>query len=777
MKKKIVLASILAIVISVVCGVFAACSGEKQKITWDNGGHSTIVVEGYETLPSELEEGTVVTFTVTPEKGWQVSQVMGATEKGGKYSFTVKKKAVTVTVALKEIVKSVEVTKAPTKLSYFAGEKVDKTGMEVTAHYETGRSAVITDYAIAYEKGGEAFALGETKYLVSYSEKTADVNLNEAVVGKITLKLEGGELSAEDYAKLEDLTGFNHDEKKDEITWTFDKEYESDFAVPTPVKVVNGTPFPFKNWNNAPKGIIAKGTKVSVVLTANYEPKLLEIFGIEFYYKNVKEDGADVAVPYLAINGNFDAAESAYLFLYEGNDYVELKGTQIEKKAGTNEFDLEFDLRELTKGGYPAVTTTDENGKKVPVYEEDGVTIKREENLVEDLFKGKWMDIKFRAQNGDRIETQEIDLNNYPENFVTLTDSIEAQVGENWYRFGYKTYSPTAGVNNLKLEYLDYTYTGTKTGITSGSSLKLENREFDVPKAEGEGTEKKTLPALVMSVDYTDFTGEATAEQVREGALAFIRDMERLDVWGTVAINKMITVGEPVTNAAGHKIYTCEMAISIENAELGIVNFFHFADGSNFTNAVIDKDNNTLDSNDPNNIYRLRIYSSGDWKNGLVVVEYVDTRSTTSTDVKLVVEGTGAEAKLYMVVSGTSVGFTKAELEAMNHNFDLQHNQNEGAPSWDIASKDFEKTITAKDDGTWEIKVDISALQASFYTTHCKLAVGVVSGGAADLKPDKDSFVAEAVVYNGKSFVLSYANGGDKFFGCVGLTVTDNANA
>ena len=455
MKKKIVLASILAIVICVVCGVFAACSGEKQKITWDNGGHSTIVVEGYETLPSELEEGTVVTFTVTPEKGWQVSQVMGATEKGGKYSFTVKKKAVTVTVALKEIVKSVEVTKAPTKLSYFAGEKADKTGMEVTAHYETGRSAVITDYAIVYEKGGEAFALGETKYLVSYSEKTADVSLNEAVVGKITLKLEGGEFSAEDYAKLEGLTGFNQDEKKGEITWTFDKEYESDFAVPSPVKVVNGTPFPFKNWSNAPKGVIAKGTKVSVVLTASYEPKLLEIFSIEFYYKNVNENGVEVAVPYLAISGNFDAAESAYLFLYEGNDYVELKGTQIEKKAGTNEFDLEFDLRELTKGGYPAITTTDENGKKVPVYEEDGVTIKREENLVEDLFKGKWMDIKFRAQNGDRIETQEIDLNNYPANFVNLTDSIEAKVGENWYRFGYKTYSPTAGVNHLKLEYLD----------------------------------------------------------------------------------------------------------------------------------------------------------------------------------------------------------------------------------------------------------------------------------------------------------------------------------
>ncbi len=701
MKKKIVLASILAIVISVVCGVFAACSGEKQKITWDNGGHSTIVVEGYETLPSELEEGTVVTFTVTPEKGWQVSQVMGATEKGGKYSFTVKKKAVTVTVALKEIVKSVEVTKAPTKLSYFAGEKVDKTGMEVTAHYETGRSAVITDYAIAYEKGGEAFALGETKYLVSYSEKTADVNLNEAVVGKITLKLEGGELSAEDYAKLEGLTGFNHDEKKDEITWTFDKEYESDFAVPTPVKVVNGTPFPFKNWTNAPKGIIAKGTKVSVVLTANYEPKLLEIFGIEFYYKNVKEDGADVAVPYLAISGNFDAAESAYLFLYEGNDYVELKGTQIEKKAGTNEFDLEFDLRELTKGGYPAITTTDENGKKVPVYEEDGVTIKREENLVEDLFKGKWMDIKFRAQNGDRIETQEIDLNNYPANFVNLTDSIEAKVGENWYRFGYKTYSPTAGVNHLKLEYLDYTYTGSKTGMTKGSSLKLENREFDVPKAEGEGTEKKILPALVIGVDYTDFTGEATAEQVRQGALAFIRDMERLDVWGTVDLNRSLTVGEPVTNAAGHKVYTCELVLSIEKAELGIVNFFHFADGSNFTNAAIDAEHNTLSTDDANYAYRLRIYSSGDWKNGLVVVEYIDIANDSIKLQNVALEV--RDEKPVIVISGVYGVDYKEKCKAILESYVI-----DGEMSGRIK---LSPSVTLNDDGTFEIAADISSFE------------------------------------------------------------------
>ena len=70
----------------------------------------------------------------------------------------------------------IEITTAPTKLTYEEGEKFDKTGMVVTANYSDSTSAIVTDYT--YTPNG-ALAKTDTKIVVSYTEgaitKTAEV--------------------------------------------------------------------------------------------------------------------------------------------------------------------------------------------------------------------------------------------------------------------------------------------------------------------------------------------------------------------------------------------------------------------------------------------------------------------------------------------------------------------------------------------------------------------------------------------------------------------------
>ena len=50
--------------------------------------------------------------------------------------------------AIADAVKTIAVTKEPTKTQYTVGETFDPTGMEVTATYESGKTKVVTDYTV-----------------------------------------------------------------------------------------------------------------------------------------------------------------------------------------------------------------------------------------------------------------------------------------------------------------------------------------------------------------------------------------------------------------------------------------------------------------------------------------------------------------------------------------------------------------------------------------------------------------------------------------------------
>ena len=130
---------------------------------------------------------------------------------------------------LKRITK-IEITKAPTKTTYKAGEKFDKAGMEVTATYEDGTTGVITDYKVA---NGEKLEGGQQQVLVHYTEDDREIEaIQKITVFKMT-KLE--------VTKAPAKTTYKVGEKFDETGMVVTATYEDGSKqVITDYRILNG---------------------------------------------------------------------------------------------------------------------------------------------------------------------------------------------------------------------------------------------------------------------------------------------------------------------------------------------------------------------------------------------------------------------------------------------------------------------------------------------------------------------------------------------------------
>ncbi|MBE7088668.1 MAG: hypothetical protein E7370_04045, partial [Clostridiales bacterium] len=397
-KKSLLVSVILALVMAMCLFLLPACGGTKYAVTWnivDQSGaastNATITVEGYDALPSEVEEGTKLSFTVEGTNGWEVSKVEGARLSGGKYNVTVNE-AVTVKVILKEAVSSVNVTTNPTDLSYVAGESLNKDGMVVEVAYATGRTETVTDYTIGYQDAEKsAFSLGDTSFVVKVGNKeSAPVSLAAAVEAQITLDTEGRGTINESWLNAlearEDINNFAVSEDGI-VSFTY-LELTEAIALPgdDDITFVEEGDFHLRAWsaNEVAYSAITAENKDSLNLVASWTAVLMTLNDMYLSYETV--DG--VTGPYLVLDVTFEAVESAYIYLYEGNDKVELEGDSYSATGAANEKIL-FDLTKL--GNH-------ENG----------------------AYNGKWMDIKFRADVGGYIFEQE---------FILDHDAPLAEVG------------------------------------------------------------------------------------------------------------------------------------------------------------------------------------------------------------------------------------------------------------------------------------------------------------------------------------------------------------
>ena len=118
------------------------------KATYTDG--STAIIDDYTVAPDELSVGDTV--------------------------INISKDGISTTVpvtVIEKVVDHIEVTRLPDKLDYNEGEVFNPNGMEITAVYNDGSKAVITNYT--YDNS--PLTTGDTKVTVSYEGKTADVKI------------------------------------------------------------------------------------------------------------------------------------------------------------------------------------------------------------------------------------------------------------------------------------------------------------------------------------------------------------------------------------------------------------------------------------------------------------------------------------------------------------------------------------------------------------------------------------------------------------------------
>ncbi len=396
--------------------VLAGCTFPRRyDVTWQVDPNATVTVEGYNELPEKVKDGDTLVFTVTAAEGYAVDEVLSdnrtvTADKDGKYSVTISGNTqIAVTVKLE--VTGIKVTKLPDRLTYEAGEALDKTGMEVQLEHKVGQAETITDYRIRYQGGAAAsrFSLGDTWFKVYYEDVESEpVQLTGPVPAVITVDPNGGTISDAYVQSLKDNKALS-DVKLEEgiLTFRYTEALTANIALPTAKDLTKGEEgdYSLNSWqiNGEGDGLtaIGKETAVSTMFKASWTAHLFDFESITY------ELGETDQKPYLVVKGTFRAATEVYAFFTEGNrniSFVSESSKQTGKRG--DQFTLRVDMLELTEA-----------------EAQDGGS-----------FVGSWLDLRFGYDVDGRTESMELP---YSE---ALQDVSVIDAGE-IYRFGFAVYA------------------------------------------------------------------------------------------------------------------------------------------------------------------------------------------------------------------------------------------------------------------------------------------------------------------------------------------------
>lgn len=425
---------VLLCVVMVMSLVLAACSGGRFVITWNIDEHATVTVEGAKKLPEKAKEGAVIEFTITTEAGYVVDEVLRDKQTinpntSGKYSITISAD-VTISVTTKRAISGITVVEKPTKLTYQAGETLDKTGMVVQLEHTVGEPETITEYRIRYQGGAAAsnFQLGDTYFTVYYDSHVSDpVELDATVAAHITIDSLGGAIGGEYVSYLESIEGLEGVQYANGIvTFSYTQALKDDIALPTSAQISKGEAgdYTFNAWQINGDGEwlykLSKDTAVSTDLVANYTAHLAEIAGVD--YEAV--DG----VPYLVIKGTYKAATTLFTYLTEGNRHISYSFENTVEGARGEEFELRANMLDLV------AAKAQDNGS----------------------FVGPWLDLKIAHEANGVIETMEIP-------YDTSYERISVTDGDETYRFGFAVWGDMLKVAITVLAPYNYTMTVANT--------------------------------------------------------------------------------------------------------------------------------------------------------------------------------------------------------------------------------------------------------------------------------------------------------------------------
>lgn len=344
---------------------------ENYTLTWTIPDHAQVKVDDMDELPTSALEDTTIVFSITVDEGYAVDEVMAngrrVSLKNDKYSVTIVRDT-EISIAVSESVSNLRVTSNPTKLTYIAGESVDITGLVVEATLGVGGTKTISYGTDGYSIYPTVFEGGETSFEITYKKLTVIVELDAVVEYSVKIDANGGQFTSSYLATLEAMNLHNYLHQNGVITFTYYNNLTS--AVPMPKKNdVERENYTLTSWSYVGASI-SNATKANVDAKASWQIELVDIASV-----SLEKEGE---VPYLIIEGTFKAATEVYLYLYEGNAKVELKGDTYTGSSN-QQFEVKFDLRRLSDKGAD--------------------------------YLGKWMDIRFNAKVGNIEESMEIYVN------------------------------------------------------------------------------------------------------------------------------------------------------------------------------------------------------------------------------------------------------------------------------------------------------------------------------------------------------------------------------
>ena len=154
------------------------CDGERtvNKLTISKAPSTIAYLEGQKLNTAGM---VVMAEYDEPDFGYRTEEVTGYSVSGydankvGRQTITVTYGGKTATFTVEVKAKSltgISISKAPTKVTYLEGQKLDTTGLVVKASYDNGTSATVTDYIVS---GYSAYTFGEQTITVTYGGKTA----------------------------------------------------------------------------------------------------------------------------------------------------------------------------------------------------------------------------------------------------------------------------------------------------------------------------------------------------------------------------------------------------------------------------------------------------------------------------------------------------------------------------------------------------------------------------------------------------------------------------
>ena len=715
------------------CALVDSLFGAKYDIEWttlfekEECNNSVITVEGYETLPTKIPAGDEIVVTIEGINGYKVHRVKVnnrklAADENGKYVFTVNEKT-EVKITLREKVAAVNLP----DMTFYAGEQLDRKAVQAEIVYATGRTEMTNKYSVIYQsEGADSFSLGDTYYTVKVSadrDNLYKVAMKQPVCCKGVINPYGGVIAESYVEALKTNTDIENVTIQDDgsITFTFTKPLTADIALPTVDQISKGEgdDFVFQKWSAS----ITAGSDKSVTATAVYTPKLATLTGVKLEMREA--DGEQV--PYLVVTGTFNAANSVYLYLNEGNKKLELNGTSVgdENTQRGDSFELLFDMRET-------------NDKSLLDY---------------------WLDVKLRAEIDGNIETQEINVADYSEDFVDL----ESHILHNGYRYEFQTYQ-----DFLKVETSEYFYHGYTM------SYSLNDKGEVILTISGNIVAKYAGNFAKLDIEYDADTGNKTVET----------QYCVIDKDGNYTVS-MNLFSIPLNHNAYVHFWVVD---TIEDDNIIYVGKENNLQNEWCQNTDLDSKYNNVGlitgggircANDDST--KTYFVGKGKW-GGVVIYGKNDLPpvpcNRESAEIYL------EDNRVKIAITGTFTG-TKAQMEAELDMWvcDLQENpyyagRTDWSGNWYVYVHEMETTVY--DDNTFKVVIDVTDIAWSEtdypkpgYTTHLGRPAEGSNGQNPDLKLSGE-LGNSSVVFNGKTYSLLSVKGsgsGAEFWGCLALVI------